>query len=156
MNARVPGDPDDLARAMLLRIVPTGYRVIDDGDGRFPGVSSHFIRLALRHVGPRPSIVGFCADGADAREAGLAAAGWAAANLRPTAVTRSVRPGVVVIAITDSDGPPNRGGMIEGAAVPTGVWVAGPSAVKTPRPPPPPPSPPPLHHLPRRLPCRAP
>src|SRR5258708_21124975 len=151
MNARVPGDPDDLARAMLLRIVPTGYRVIDQSDSGFTGVSAYFIRLALKQVGPTPSLVGFCAPGADVAQAALAAATWAAANLRPTAVQPRVRPGVVVVAITAQDQEPAGGGMVGDAAVPTAVWFAGPSGVRTPGRPPGSPSPRLLQDAQRRL-----
>jgi len=43
---------DDYARALLLRLVPTGYRLIDAGDPRFAGVRQDFIRLAFKHIGP--------------------------------------------------------------------------------------------------------
>jgi hypothetical protein len=57
--------PDDYARAVLLRIVPTGYRLIDDGDSRFAGIRQDFIRLAFKHLGPQPALVGFCAPGTE-------------------------------------------------------------------------------------------
>lgn len=115
---------DDLAVAALLKIVPGGYRLIDVSDTRFAGVREHFTRLALRHVGSRPSLVGFCGPDQDAGTAAVAAAGWAAANLVPTAIQRRVTPGVLVIAI---DPPPGvQPGMARGVPARTAIWtVAG-------------------------------
>src|SRR5947209_20053494 len=90
---------DDLALAALLKIVPAGYRLVDVTDTRFPGVRDKFVRLALKHVGPRPSLVGFCGPDQDPVAAAGAAAAWAAANLGPTAIQRRVDPGVVVVTL---------------------------------------------------------
>lgn len=99
MSQRVtPYTADDLALTALLRIVPTGYRLIDVGDTRFGGVREKFVRLALRHVGPRPSLVGFVEPDADAAAAARAAADWAAQNLVPNAIQRRVTPSVLVVA----------------------------------------------------------
>jgi hypothetical protein len=112
---------DDFAIAALVKIVPGGYRLIDGSDTRFPGVREQFSRLALRHVGSRPSLVGFCGPDQDAGVAGAAAAGWAAANLVPTAIQHRVTPGVVVIAI---DPPPGvKAGMVRGAPARTAIWT---------------------------------
>lgn len=115
---------DDLAIAALLKIVPGGYRLIDVSDTRFTGVREHFTRLALRHVGSRPCLVGFCGPEQDAEIAAAAAAGWAAATLVPTAIQRRVKPGVVVIAI---DPPPGvQPGSVRGVPARTAIWtVAG-------------------------------
>ncbi|MDQ6749002.1 MAG: hypothetical protein M3010_12975 [Candidatus Dormibacteraeota bacterium] len=112
---------DDLALASLLQIVPGGYRLIDVTDSRFTGVRDLFGRLALRHIGPTPSLVGFCGPGQDPAAAAAAAAGWAAANLVPTAIQRRVDPGVVVVAVDPGDG--TAPGMVAGLPVPTAIWT---------------------------------
>ncbi|MEA2683776.1 MAG: hypothetical protein QOK05_2104 [Chloroflexota bacterium] len=112
---------DDLALAALLKIVPTGFRLIDTADTRFTGVRGHFTRLALRHVGARPSLVGFCAPEQDPVAAATAAAGWAAQNLVPTAIQRRVVPGVLVIALHPPAGV--QPGWVRGLSVRTAVWA---------------------------------
>jgi hypothetical protein len=115
---------DDLAIAALLKIVPGGYRLIDGSDTRFAGVRERFTRLALRHVGSKPSLVGFCGPDQDAGVAAAAVAGWAAANLIPTAIQRRVTPGVVVIAVEPPPGA--QAGMVRGAPARTAIWtIAG-------------------------------
>ncbi|MEA2646481.1 MAG: hypothetical protein QOE92_1564 [Chloroflexota bacterium] len=114
-----PYDPDDFARAVLLRLVPQGYRLIGESDERFAGRRDAFTRLALKHLGPRPSLVGFIAPGQDPRAAAASLADWAAANLRPTAVQRNVSPGVVVVAPDASVVP----GAVPGTAAPAAVWT---------------------------------
>jgi hypothetical protein len=118
-------DLDDLARAVLIQVVPGGYRLIDESDSRFVGVRERFSRLALKHVGPKPSLVGFAAPGVDPRDAARAAAAWAAENLRPNAIQKHVTPGVLVIAL----GGPElaaAAGPLAGAAVRATVWTATP------------------------------
>ena len=122
--------PDDYARAFLLRIVPSGYRLIDDGDNRFAGVRQDFIRLAFKHIGPRPSLVGFSAPGTDAVGAASGLAEWAARNIQPTAVQPRINPGVLVIAIDPVE--PTEPGRLPGAAVPTAVWVTTEPVVSPP------------------------
>jgi len=112
---------DDLALAALLRIVPTGYRLIDVSDTRFPGVREKFTRLALRHLGPHPTLVGFCGPDQDPREAALAAARWAAENLRPTAIQRRVDPAVLVVALEPPPGV--EGGSVPGAPARSTIWT---------------------------------
>jgi hypothetical protein len=121
--------PDDYARAFLLRIVPTGYRLIDDADPRFAGVRQDFIRLAFNHLGSRPSLVGFCAPGTNAIAAATGLAEWAARNIQPTAVQPRVNPGVLVIAV--NPGEPIEPGRLPLAAVPTTVWTMGDSGART-------------------------
>ena len=142
-------DPDDVARAVLLRIVPTGYRLIDDADSRFTGVRQQFIRLAFRHVGAKPSLVGFCAPGTDAIAAARGLAAWAAENIRPTAVQPRVSPGVLVIAIDPPAG--NEPGVVAGAAMPAAVWTISEAGVRTRGRPPGAPSPGVLKDVVRRL-----
>jgi hypothetical protein len=119
MEDNQPYSADDLARAALLRIVPSGYRLIDEHDERFSGIRDRFVRLALKHLGPRPSLVGFTAGDVDPQDAARALAGWAAQNLTPNAIQRRVSPGVLVIAV-DS---PVSAGPVEGAAVSSAVWT---------------------------------
>ena len=114
-----PYDPDDLARAVLLRVVPQGYRLIGEADERFAGRRDPFFRLALRHLSARPSLVGFTGPGEDPRAAARSLAEWAAANLRPSAVQRTVNPGVLVIAV----GAEATAGAVPRAAVPAAVWT---------------------------------
>jgi hypothetical protein len=123
MQNPAPPSPDDYARAFLLRIVPTGYRLIDEGDARFAGVRQDFIRLAFKHIGARPSLVGFCAPGTDPVAAATSLAEWAATNIQPTAVQPRVNPGVVVIAIDPWQ--PVEAGRVPDAAVATAVWTVG-------------------------------
>jgi hypothetical protein len=125
---------DDLALAALLKIVPAGYRLIDVTDGRFPGVRDRFVRLALKHVGPRPSLVGFCGPDQDPVAAATAAAAWAAANLVPTAIQRRVDPGVVVIALDPAAGV--EPGMVRGVPVKTAIWTVHGGRVRSPGRPP--------------------
>ncbi|MHB8509800.1 MAG: hypothetical protein ACYDGR_14330 [Candidatus Dormibacteria bacterium] len=114
-------DPDGLARAVLLRVLPTGYRLVDPGDVRFGEVRAPFLRLALRHLGPRPSLLGFCEVGVDVESAARGLAAWASTNFVPNAIQKRLSPSVVVIAI---DPPPSiRPGLIAGAAVPTAIWT---------------------------------
>jgi len=56
MQDTQPYTTDDLARAVLLRIVPGGYRLIDEHDERFTGIRDRFVRLALKHLGGKPSL----------------------------------------------------------------------------------------------------
>lgn len=121
---------DDLALAALLRIVPGGYRLVDAADERFVGVRERFVRLALRHLGPRPSLVGFCAPGEDPREAAAALAGWAAQNLRPSAIQRHVEPGVVVVALDPPVGVV--AGRVGGLPVHATTWVVAGGRARTP------------------------
>ncbi|HEV3231747.1 MAG TPA: hypothetical protein VG245_05780 [Candidatus Dormibacteraeota bacterium] len=117
-------DPDDLARAVLLRVVPRGYRLIDATDTRFPGLRDRCFRLALRHLGPRPCLVAFCDPRQDPGEAARWLAAWAAQNLRPNAIQKRVSPGVLVIAV----GAPDLGvaGPVAGVGVPAVVWAVSP------------------------------
>jgi hypothetical protein len=111
---------DDLALAALLKIVPGGYRLIDTSDTRFLGVREHFTRLALRHVGAKPSLVGFCGPDQDPRVAAASAAGWASRNLVATAIQRRVDPGVLVIALEPPPGVDP--GMVRGLPARTAIW----------------------------------
>ena len=111
---------DDLALAALLKIVPGGYRLIDVSDTRFAGVREHFTRLALRHVGAKPSLVGFCGPDQDPGVAAAAAAGWASRTLVPTAIQRRVDPGVLVIALEPPPGV--EPGMVRGLPARTAIW----------------------------------
>lgn len=129
MQNPAPPAPDDYARAFLLRIVPTGYRLIDEGDQRFAGIRQDFIRLAFKHIGPRPSLVGFCAPGTDIIAAATGLAEWAATNIQPTAVQPSVNPGVLVIAIDPPE--PIEPGRLPEADVPTAVWTVGSGGART-------------------------
>lgn len=122
----LPYSTDDLARAALLRIVPGGYRLIDDNDPRFTGIRDRFVRLALKHLGGKPSLVGFVDPDVDASAAALALADWATRNLTPNAVQRRVQPGVLVVVV--GAGPGTASGPVEGAAVPAAVWTVGPGA----------------------------
>jgi hypothetical protein len=121
--------PDDYARSFLLRIVPTGYRLIDASDSRFAGVRQDFIRLAFKHIGPQPSLVGFCAPGTDAVAAATGLAEWADRNIQPTAVQPRVNPGVLVIAIEPRE--PVEPGRLPEAAVPAAIWTVGPGGART-------------------------
>jgi hypothetical protein len=112
---------DDLALAALLKIVPGGYRLVDINDDRFPGVRDRFQRLALKHLGPRPSLVGFVGPGQDPVAAATAASAWAARNLVPTAIQKRVQPGVVVIAKDPPPGTPT--GMLPGVPARTAIWT---------------------------------
>ena len=125
---------DDLALAALLRIVPGGYRLVDVSDGRFVGVRDRFVRLALRHLGPKPSLVGFCGPDQDPREAAAAAAGWAAQNLRPSAIQRRVQPGVLVIALDPPAGVDS--GRVAGLPVHASIWTVTGDRARTPSRPP--------------------
>ncbi|MGB2939183.1 MAG: hypothetical protein WBD38_02630 [Candidatus Dormiibacterota bacterium] len=125
MEDNQPYTADDLARAALLRIVPSGYRLIDASDERFTGIRDRFVRLALKHLGPRPSLIGFTEPGVDPQEAARAAAVWAAENLTPNAIQRRVAPGVLVIAVDGSA----RAGPVDGAAVSSAVWTIAPGGV---------------------------
>jgi hypothetical protein len=125
---------DDLALAALLKIVPGGYRLIDVTDSRFPGVRDRFVRLALKHVGPRPSLVGFCGPDQDPVAAATAAAGWAAANLQPTAIQRRVDPGVVVIALEPPPGV--EAGMVRDLPAKTAIWTVHGGRLRSPGRPP--------------------
>ena len=122
MEDNHPYATDDLARAALLRIVPSGYRLIDENDERFTGIREKFVRLALKHLGGKPSLVGFVDAGVDAQEAARAAAGWAAQNLTPNAIQRHVDPGVLVIAADAAA----TAGPVPGAAVSSAVWTVAP------------------------------
>jgi hypothetical protein len=130
---------DDLALAALLRIVPGGYRLVDASDQRFVGVRDRFVRLAMRHVGPRPSLVGFCGPDQDPRAAAAAAAGWASPNLVPTAIQRRVEPGVVVVALHPPAGV--AAGRVAGSPVRTAIWTVRDGRARTPARPPGSPSP---------------
>jgi hypothetical protein len=122
MEDNHPDATDDLARAALLRIVPSGYRLIDEHDERFTGIREKFVRLALKHLGGKPSLVGFVDAGVDAQEAARAAAAWAAQNLTPSAIQRRVDPGVLVIAVNGAA----TAGPVPGAAVSSAVWTVAP------------------------------
>jgi len=130
---------DDLALTALLKIVPGGYRLIDLSDQRFVGVRDRFQRLALKHLGPRPSLVGFVGPDQDALAAASAAAEWAGHNLVPSAIQRRVQPGVVVIA---SNPPPGtEAGLVAGAPVKTAIWTVDGGRLRSPGRPPGSPSP---------------
>lgn len=100
--ATVTIDVEELARSVLVRIIPDGYRLTGRSDARFAGFSDQTQRIALRHLGPRPSLVAFCGPGQDAGLVARSAAEWMAANFRPNAIQRRVQPGVLVVAV----GPP--------------------------------------------------
>ena len=125
---------DDLALAALLRIVPGGYRLVGPTDERFVGIRDKFTRLALRHLGPKPSLVGFCSAGQDPLPAAAALAGWAAQNLRPSAIQRHVDPGVVVVCLDPPAGVDP--GRVPGLAVHTSIWVVTGGRVSAPSRPP--------------------
>ena len=112
---------DDLALAALLKIVPGGFRLIDINDERFVGVRDKFQRLALKHLGPKPCLVGFVGPGQDALVAATAVATWAARNLVPTAIQRRVQPGVVVVAMDLAPG--TAAGVVAAAPVKTAIWT---------------------------------
>lgn len=95
---------EELARAVLLRIIPNGYRLAGRSDERFAAFISETQRIALQHLGGRPSLVAFCGPGQDAMLVARAAAEWMAAKFRPNAIQRRMRPGVLVISV----GPPQQ------------------------------------------------
>lgn len=114
---------EDLARAALVRILPRNrYRLAAPSDSRFLTVAANASRIAYRQQGATPAFLLFSGPGQDPRAAAAAAADFAAANWRPTAVQRSVRPGVVAVHVAPG-AELSRPGAVEGAAVPATVWT---------------------------------
>jgi hypothetical protein len=114
--------PDDYARAILLEVVPRGYRLVDPSDERLAVVHAHCLRVAMRHVGPTPTLFGICGPGGNAREAARLGAEFAARTFVPTAIQRRVRPGVVMVALgTGAELP--AAGPVDGTPVPAVVWT---------------------------------
>jgi hypothetical protein len=64
----------------------------------------------------------FSGPGQEPRAAATAAAAWAQANWRPSAIQRKVRPGVVVIHVAPKP-ELTQAGMVSGTAVPAAVWT---------------------------------
>lgn len=114
---------EDLARAALVRILPRNrYRLAAPSDSRFLTIAANTSRIAYRQQGATPAFLLFSGPGQDPRAAAAAAADFAAANWRPTAVQRSVRPGVVAVHVAPGS-ELSRPGPVEGAAVPATVWT---------------------------------
>lgn len=113
---------EDLARAALVRILPRSrYRLAAQNDSRFQTFAGHTSRIAYRQQGPTPAFLLFSGPGQDPRAAAVAAAAFAEANWRPTAIQRTVRPGVLVVHVAPAAqlGP---AGPVPAAAVPGAVW----------------------------------
>ena len=116
-------ETEDLARTALVRLMPRGrYRLAAPTDARFATFVPQTVRLAYRQQGAQPSFVLFCGPGQDVLAAALAAAEYAAANWRPNAVQRRVRPGVVAVQVAPAT-ELQPAGPIAGAAVPTTLWT---------------------------------
>ena len=130
----MPIDADDLSRTALVQLIPRQrYRTAARTDERFASFAPHCVRLAFQHMGAHPSLLLFCGPGQDVREAARLAASWAAANWQPSAVQRTVQPGVVAVHVAPAPALAAPG-PVEGAAVPAVVWTvdAETGAVATP------------------------
>jgi hypothetical protein len=136
-------DAEELARAILVRVIPgRRYRTAGPTDARFAGFASDTIRIGYRQQGKNPSLLLFSGPGQDPRAAARAAAEWAAANWRPNAIQRTVRPGVVVVHVAPR-AQLVAAGPVEGTAVPATVWTVDSESGRTETPGRPPGSPPP-------------
>jgi len=114
---------EDLARAALIRILPRSrYRLAAQSDSRFQAIASSTSRIAYRQQGATPAFLLFSGAGQDPTAAALAAAAYAEATWRPTAIQRTVRPGVVVVHVAPA-AQLGRPGPVPGAAVPAAVWT---------------------------------
>jgi hypothetical protein len=119
----LPFTTEELAVSALVHILPRSrYRLAAQTDGRFQTFASNTTRIAYRQQGGTPAFLLFSGPGQNPNAAALAAAAWAAANWRPNAIQRTVRPGVVVVHVA----PGNQltpAGPVAGAAVPATVWT---------------------------------
>jgi hypothetical protein len=111
-----------LSRAVLLGVIPTGFRLIDRDDPRLQAVTPLVVRLAMRHLGPKPCLIAFTGPEQDSRAAAHAAVAYAAQNFVPTAIQRSVSPGVLVVAVTREPQPPSRW-TAPGTRVMAAIWT---------------------------------
>ncbi len=114
---------EDLARTALVRIIPRSrYRIAAQSDSRFASFAANTARITYRQQGATPAFLLFSGPGQDPRAAATAAAEWARANWRPSAVQRKVRPGVVVVQVAPRDAL-TTAGLVPGTAVPATVWT---------------------------------
>ena len=119
----MPFDVEDLARASLVRILPSSrYRLAAQTDARFQSFAGNTTRIAYRQQGATPAFLLFSGPGQNPHAAAMAAATWAEANWRPNAIQRRVRPGVVVVHVAPGN-QLTQPGTVEGAGVPASIWT---------------------------------
>ena len=119
----MPFDVEDLARASLVRILPSSrYRLAAQTDARFQSFAGNTTRIAYRQQGATPAFLPFSGPGQNPHAAAMAAATWAEANWRPNAIQRRVRPGVVVVHVAPGN-QLTQPGTVEGAGVPASIWT---------------------------------
>lgn len=114
--------PEELAVTALVQILPRSrYRLAAQTDERFQSFAGNTTRIAYRQQGATPAFLLFAGPGQNPNAAAMAAASWAAANWRPNAIQRTVKPGVVAVHVA----PGNQlqpAGPVTGAAVPAAIW----------------------------------
>jgi hypothetical protein len=122
---------EDLARTALVRILPRSrYRLAAPTDSRFASFAGNSARIAYRQQGATPAFLIFSGPGQDPRAAATAAAAWAAANWRPNAIQRRVRPGVVVVQVAPA-AELTTPGLVPSTAVPAAIWTVDADSGRT-------------------------
>ncbi|HEX6349433.1 MAG TPA: hypothetical protein VF160_08595 [Candidatus Dormibacteraeota bacterium] len=124
-------EPEDLARTALVRMIRgRRYRLAGPTDARFSDIMANAFRVAYRQQGAEPSLLIFSGPGHDPEAAGRAAAEWAAANWRPNAVQRKVRPGVVVVQVAPGS-QLKPAGALQGVPVTAAIWAVDSASGRT-------------------------